>query len=323
MRPDFNLIKNHALNAVERVMAHWLPHGQRQGHEWKATNPTRSDTTPDSFSINMNTGAWADFATGDKGGDLVALVAYLEGCKQGDAARRISDFLGLSPATPSTAHDKLTQAVSEPPSAPTAATQAAKAEWLPIMPVPDDAPAPLLVDRYKGEPSAAWAYFDASGRVLCHIRRFDTPTGKVILPLTYCQHQSGKRGWRSQALPAPRPLYNLHHLAQRPTAPVLVCEGEKAAEAAAALLPHYVTTTAPNGSKAPDKADWRPLAGRDVLLWPDNDASGYEYAQAVERLALASGATRVQWLQLDPLATLTAQPQTNTVVASKQCGVAA
>jgi len=34
-------------------------------------------------------GAWADFATGDKGGDIVSLLAYLQGVSQSEAARRL------------------------------------------------------------------------------------------------------------------------------------------------------------------------------------------------------------------------------------------
>jgi hypothetical protein len=43
----------------------------------------------------LRTGHWADFATGDKGGDPVSLVAYLEGVSQGEAARMLGRMLGL------------------------------------------------------------------------------------------------------------------------------------------------------------------------------------------------------------------------------------
>ena len=43
-------------------------------------------------------------------------------------------------------------------------------------------------------------------------------------------------------------------MAERPTAPVIVTEGEKAADAAAALLPNMVAITSPNGSKSAGKA---------------------------------------------------------------------
>ena len=42
-----------------------------------AFNPRRADRHLGSFQINVRTGKWADFATGDRGGDLISLgVAY-------------------------------------------------------------------------------------------------------------------------------------------------------------------------------------------------------------------------------------------------------
>jgi hypothetical protein len=66
------------------------------GSEWVARNPRRNDQNPGSFKVNLRTGCWADFATADRGGDPVSLVAYLDGVSQGEAARRITRFLGLS-----------------------------------------------------------------------------------------------------------------------------------------------------------------------------------------------------------------------------------
>lgn len=87
MKNDIKCIALSALSSIDRVLDRWAPGGKRQGHEYLPTNPTRSDSKAGSFSINLNTGAWSDFATGDKGGDLVALVAYLEGIKLGEAAK--------------------------------------------------------------------------------------------------------------------------------------------------------------------------------------------------------------------------------------------
>ncbi|CAI3949878.1 hypothetical protein [Commensalibacter communis] len=43
----------------------------------------------------MRSGRWADFATSDRGGDLIALLAYLDHSTQSQAARKISSLLGL------------------------------------------------------------------------------------------------------------------------------------------------------------------------------------------------------------------------------------
>jgi hypothetical protein len=47
------------------------------------------------YTINTQTGRWADFATGDAGCDLIALYAYLHACSQIAAAREIASVLGV------------------------------------------------------------------------------------------------------------------------------------------------------------------------------------------------------------------------------------
>jgi hypothetical protein len=92
---DFETVNRAALAMLPSVLARLVPGGERAGGEYAALNPTRADRHVGSFKINLRSGAWADFATGDKGGDPVSLVAYLEGCSQGEAARRLGRMLGL------------------------------------------------------------------------------------------------------------------------------------------------------------------------------------------------------------------------------------
>ena len=137
-----------------------------------------------------------------------------------------------------------------------------------------------------------WTYRDAAERVLFQVCRFDLPNGKQFLPLSYCRNSHGQCAWRWQGPEAPRPLYNLHLLAARPNEQVVVNEGEKAVDATTVLLPDDVATTSPNGCKAPHKADWTALAGKEVLIWPDADEPGKVYAEAVATLALQAGAAQ-------------------------------
>jgi hypothetical protein len=76
------------------------PDSKRQGREWVARNPTRLDAHLGSFKINLDTGAWADFATDESGGDLVSLYAYLNRLSQGQAALELSEQLGLTDHRP-------------------------------------------------------------------------------------------------------------------------------------------------------------------------------------------------------------------------------
>lgn len=85
-----------AAQHAEILVPEWLPEGKRQGSEWMCRNPTRADRQAGSFFISLIDGCWHDFATGDSGGDLVALGAYLWNMRQSDAARIVADRLGLS-----------------------------------------------------------------------------------------------------------------------------------------------------------------------------------------------------------------------------------
>lgn len=296
--PNIKQVAEAALSSIERVLSSWLPGGVRKGHEYQAINPTRSDSKLGSFSINLNTGAWADFAGGDsdKGGDLVALVAYLESSKQSDAAKRLAEFLGIAvdKSNPSkrAASDK--QMVADT----NAARTDEKPVWRALLPVPGDAPQPLQSHYKHGKPSRQWEYRAADGGLLCLVYRFE-PKGdqdrKQFFPLTYCENESGKREWRWQGLPDPRSLYHLDKLAENPSAPVVVCEGEKAADAAALLFPDSVCITMLNGAQSPHKTDWKPLAGRAVCLWPDNDEAGRECMKKVAKLVKEAGAAGI-WI---------------------------
>ena len=93
---DFARINIAALAVLPSLMQRWAPGGVVRGSEYVALNPTRCDRRRGSFKVNLGTGKWADFATGDKGSDVVSLAAYLSGTGQVEAARALSDMLGLS-----------------------------------------------------------------------------------------------------------------------------------------------------------------------------------------------------------------------------------
>ena len=92
----FAAINAAALAALPSILNRFAPGGTIRAGEWEGRNPNRADRKPGSFKVNMHTGLWADFASGDKGGDVVSLVAYLSGLGQSDAARRLADMLGVA-----------------------------------------------------------------------------------------------------------------------------------------------------------------------------------------------------------------------------------
>jgi len=131
-----------------------------------------------------------------------------------------------------------------------------------------------------GPATAKWDYCDADGKLLAVVYRYDPPgRNKEFRPW------DAKR--RKMAPPEPRPLYNQPGIAQ--SSQVILVEGEKCAQALIDM--GICATTAMHGANAPvDKTDWTPLAGRQVLIWPDRDKPGWEYADRASQALLMAGA---------------------------------
>lgn len=96
-RVDFAKVNAVSLSNAETVVRAMLPDGRREGAEWVARNPVRADHRPGSFKVNLTTGKWADFSSGDRGGDLVSLVALVAALPQREAAIRLAETLGIDP----------------------------------------------------------------------------------------------------------------------------------------------------------------------------------------------------------------------------------
>jgi hypothetical protein len=92
---DFKRIAASALRNTLPILQLILPGGKVNGNEYVVRNPKRADRNPGSFKINTRTGRWADFATSDNGGDLISLLAYIEGISQSEAARRLAKMLHI------------------------------------------------------------------------------------------------------------------------------------------------------------------------------------------------------------------------------------
>lgn len=270
---DFKAVAAAALTSLDTLLGEWLPGGRRDGHEYKALNPTRADRKEGSFSINLNTGAWGDFADGEdaKGGDAISLYAYINGVTQLEAAKEISERLGLTVPDSNSAPRKAPKQPSKP--VEIQEVEKPRSDWSPIIPVPDDAPAPPVAHMRRGRPDMSWTYRTIDGGLVGYIWRCKTSDGgKEILPLTYCKHSvTGAYEWRWLSFPDPRPLYVPGEWREGITK--LVVEGEKCADVAHEQLADYDAVAWPGGGNAVDKADWsRFKEGDKVLLWPDCDA---------------------------------------------------
>jgi predicted P-loop ATPase len=297
---DFGRLAAALLNGADHYVPQWLDDGHREGHEWKARNPMRNDKRIGSFSVNLTTGAWADFADMDaKGGDLISLYAYLNGLNNGQAARQLMRVLGWARPqdeavqTPARAASVGADGRPEPPPDDAGPRKPKKeSKWRAIVPVPKHAPAPTFRFGYKDEKrggqwveldaTQTWAY-EFEGQLYGYVSRFERVASDGVLvkdtvPRTWCQDESDERGlqrWHWKTWETPRPLYVPATVLSGTPAdvPVVIVEGEKCALAGHQLLGHeFDFVSWPGGAKAWAKASWGWLMGRTVYLWPDCDA---------------------------------------------------
>ena len=92
---DFDRINAAAIDLLDLVCRRLLPGGRREHNEYVSLNPRRGDRHLGSFKVNLRTGVWADFSSGDKGSDPVSLVAFIEDCRQGKAALLLARMVGV------------------------------------------------------------------------------------------------------------------------------------------------------------------------------------------------------------------------------------
>lgn len=260
---DFAGLASNLLSRARELLPVWLPGGRVVGSEYVCGSILGGPG--DSFQVNLKTGRWKEFAGDEKGGDLIALYSAIYGVAPGVAFRDLSTEYDAAPAS------------SAPPPEPIDEK---------IAPPPHDAPAIICVHSRFGKPSAVWAIPDENGRAIHYVARYETgPDSKVVLPWVWSWRVSH---WICKAYPSPRPLYGLDALARNPNRAVLVVEGEKCKDAAQALVGDwYVVVSSTGGAGAVEKADWTPIKGRRVIVWPDADEPGEKAARRVSELTLA------------------------------------
>jgi hypothetical protein len=147
--------------------------------------------------------------------------------------------------------------------------------------------------NYLGAYSQNWKYTDTNGEPVAVVLRWDTESSKEIRPVTKCP-----KGWICRAMNTPRLLYQLPTI--EPAEVVYITEGEKSAESLIEL--GFTATTSQGGCKAAIKTDWTPLAGKTVVILPDNDDAGERYASdVIEQLEQLTTPPRVKVVCLPEL----------------------
>ena len=147
-----------------------------------------------------------------------------------------------------------------------------------------------VYQRSLGMHSSRWDYHNEQGDLVGVVLRWDATNSKQIRPISLIDGQ-----WKLTGMDTPRPLYRLNEIlctsGPNSSELVLVCEGEKAADVAAAL--GYTSTTSAHGSKSAPKADWSVLNNRDVVIVPDLDDAGDAYASEVVELCDRAASIRI------------------------------
>lgn len=274
---NFNALADALLSRAEQIVPAWLPGGRRAGHEWVCGGLHGGEGT--SCSVNLHTGRWADFASDDKGGDLVSLYAAIHGLDQGKAAVAVARDEGLEDVAgvQRDAHHQR-PARPEPPPAPSRPPRQDEG-WATVRPVPVNAPAPTF--KHYSRPASdivRKAEYRLGDELHGYVVRFRTSDGgKDDLPYTFCQSaRDGAAKWHWKQFDEPRPLYLPGRSLPEGRTVVLV-EGERKAEVLQQLLDAqapgiYCVVGWPGGCKAWAKADWSWIAGSTVLAWPDTDS---------------------------------------------------
>jgi len=250
------------MQPIDKVLSR-LPDHRATADGFKAPCPTHEDLNP-SLSIRETQ-------------DGVVLVKCFAGCSQ----EKVVSGLGLHMAD-------LFPAKDEPPW-PGRQHQSSRPQPRHFATAED------AINGYgRGMPDRQWTYVDASGAEIGRTLRWNTATGKDIRPVAKFAD-----GWRHAAMQEPRPLFNLLALLSKQESPIYVVEGEKCVNALTTL--GFLATTSAGGSQAARFTNWSPVAGRLVVILPDNDAAGRKYAETVADILDGLGATVVV-VSLDGLA---------------------
>lgn len=271
---SFDEVKALVRGRILDVCRHLLPGGHVAGGEYVCASVDGGRGR--SFSVNLTEGHFRDFAGGPSGADVINLWAAVKRIGQLEARREIESWLGLQ-----SGGERVVVARTPNPmlAGSTPATFANPSE--------DEDPTWYR----QATPERKWEYRDASGNLWAIVYRFRHPvTGKkVVRPWNPDRHV-----W--EAPDGQRPFYNLAKIRQTDT--VVLVEGEKCADAIEAV--GYVATTIMGGAVASAKTDWSPLAGKNVVVWRDNDAAGLEWETRVLDELRKANALAVRLVDIPP-----------------------
>lgn len=152
---------------------------------------------------------------------------------------------------------------------------------------------------------AEYDYINADGEVIVTLRRYNVKdiTGQPMMDTSGKPKKEFRPfvpGVPYSKFPDIRPLYNIPNILASER--VIWVEGEKCAEALNEK--GYTATCTLAGASLTKKTaaqyDFSPLQGKELIIWPDNDAQGKKLADLIQDLALNAGAKSVTMLTPPP-----------------------
>jgi len=262
MEQDFKRAKEIGIQHIKT----WLPAGKQAGKEWLAKNPNRADNKIGSFSVNLDTGLWADFADPGTGGDVIDLYAYLNGLKPVEA---VSEILNKPyenkpvKKAPSFWDDysQIIEGIENPPEL--------KTDWY---------------QKNWGELKNIWD-FKKDGKIIFKVCRFIDDHGKKSdRPFTlYKKGDSVK--WRAKGYTGKYSLWNQEELKKYPDKKIILTEGQKAASIIKKMTNDFICLGWYGGAGNEKLTDWSVLSGKDVLFAYDNDEAGVKSITKIQKQA--------------------------------------
>lgn len=144
-------------------------------------------------------------------------------------------------------------------------------------------------DRQWGSfsPSMVFPYRRLDGSLIGYVLRHELRGGGKETPMVmWCRLPDGSEAWCRYPFPKPRPLYGLDTLRD---GQVIIVEGEKCRDRMAQVWGRRSILSWAGGTYGVHHADWSPLAGRSIVIWPDADIPGGKTANEIAGLLTAIG----------------------------------
>lgn len=276
-----------------QTVKEWLPGGRVEGSEYVCYNPTRIDNTLNTFKINLDSGLWSDFKTGDSGADAVSCFAYCNGAEMERRARE-AGYKNLDGGIQIEAAKEIL-ALYDPSYFPSDTdtftipkTNKKKDFWDGFHQMRSGVPDPpddqesidWMINNIKELESVSdkWDFTDKKGNVFFRVVRFlDSDGKKNDRPFTLWKNGTEIK-WRCKGFKELTdtgfkiPFYNRHLFETKENLPILMVEGQKCAAAAHELLSDiFLCTTEYGGLK---NCELDILKGRTVYRWIDPDSAG-------------------------------------------------